>query len=266
MHARPAYHSIATLALGFGALCNPARGQILETETARLPPRAAWELAGNLEYQTSSDGRESAFPWALTYGLRDDWELLVEPVLYTDISPSGAASASGVGDTEITLTHLFHAENGSRMPAFAWAIEAKIPTGQPPLIGTGEYDYTGYFIASKRIGRFDVHGNLSYTLIGAPAQTNLEDYVGVAIGAVFQPRPTYEIFGELLGTSSSGGGDESAGPVPVPEAGGEAAATVGAGRFFRPNMLGFITVGSDGSGASLARLGFNCSFGRVSRR
>lgn len=264
MHARSVSRSsaqtLAALALGLGAFCNPARGQILETETARLPRRAAWELAGNLEYQTSSEGRESAFPWALTYGLRDDWELVIEPVLYTDISPSGAAPASGVGDTEITLTQLFHAENGSRVPALAWAIEAKVPTGRPPLIGTGEYDYTGYVIASKRIGRFDVHGNLSYTLIGAPAGTNLEDYVGLAIGAVFRPRPGYEIFGEILGTSSSGGGDEGSGPAAVPEAGGEAAATVGAGKFFGPHMLGFIGIGSDGSGASLVRLGFTRSF------
>jgi hypothetical protein len=248
------------LALGVGACCNVVHAQILETETARLPNRAAWEVAGNLEYQTSSEGTESAFPWALTYGLRDDWELLVEPVLYTDISPSGAAAASGVGDTEITLTHLFHAENGARMPALAWAVEAKIPTGQSPMIGTGEYDYTAYLIASKRIGRFDVHGNLSYTLIGAPAGTNLENYFGLAVGAVLRPRPGYEIFGEILGTTSSGGGDEASGAVAVPEAGGEAAVTLGAGRFFGPHMLGFVSLGSDSSGASLARVGFTRAF------
>src|SRR5712671_4728652 len=140
-------------ALGIGGWTT-VQAQVLETETARLPARGSWEIGGNYEYQRSSDGRESAFPWAIQYGLGDTWELLVEPVTSTAIRPAGASRVSGSGDLEITLTHLFRKDSGSRW-ALAWAAEVKVPTGKRPLIGTGEYDYTGYLIASKRFGKFD---------------------------------------------------------------------------------------------------------------
>ncbi len=236
--------------------------QVLETETARLPARGSWEVGGNYEYQKSSDGRESALPWAIQYGLGDTWELLVEPVANTAIRPAGASRVSGSGDLEITLTHLFRRDSGSRWPALAWAAEVKVPTGKKPLIGTGEYDYTGYLIASKRFGKFDLHANLSYTMIGNPPGANLEDIFGVAVGTIYRPNTNYEIFGEVLATSPSGGGEQNSNTsVIVPEAaGGETVVTVGAGRFFRPNLLGFISAGADNNAAHQARVGFTISF------
>ena len=249
------------LAIGSGCWTT-VQAQVLETETARLPARGSWEVGGNYEYQKSSDGRESAFPWAIQYGLRDTWELLVEPVASTAIRSAGASRVSGSGDLEITLTHLFRKDSGSRWPALAWAAEVKVPTGKKPLIGTGEYDYTGYLIASKRFGKFDLHANLSYTMIGNPPGANLEDVFGVAVGTVYRPNPNYEVFGEVLATSASGGGEQntSAGAIVPEAAGGETVVTVGAGRFFRSNLLGFISIGTDNNAAHQARVGFTISF------
>ncbi len=60
---------------------------MLETETARPLGRGVFEVSGNFEYQTSSEGREAAVPFAAEYGLTDRLELLVEPVAWTAIRP-----------------------------------------------------------------------------------------------------------------------------------------------------------------------------------
>ena len=254
---------VATLVLiGADAWGTYANAQILETETARLPSSGAWEVSGNFEHQTSGGGRENALPWAIEHGFANGWELLIEPVPYTRIEPTGAARATGPGDVEITMTHLFRPEG--RMPALAWAAEVKVPTARDPLIGTRQYDYAGYFIASKRFGRFDVHANVSYALFGTSAETARENALGFAIGTVFRPRPKYEVFAEVVSSQAPGGSEQTTDPA-TPEAAGEAATTIGAALFFRSDVLGFVSVGNDNNGARLARVGFTVSFG-VSRR
>jgi hypothetical protein len=42
--------------------------------------RGFLELSTNFEYQTSSEGSETALPLAAEYGFTDRFELLVEPV------------------------------------------------------------------------------------------------------------------------------------------------------------------------------------------
>jgi len=139
--------------------------QPLETETARLPAAGSFVMESTAEYQSSDEGTESALPFAFEYGLTDRLELLVEPVAYTRISPKGAPGASGIGDIETTLTYRFHDES-EHAPALAMALEVKIPTAHDELIGTGKTDYAGYLIASKRVGRTDLHFNLSYAAVG----------------------------------------------------------------------------------------------------
>lgn len=76
----------------------------------------------------------------------------MEPAFYTAIRPKVGPHATGAGDTEVTLTHLFFNERAT-LPALAIAGEVKFPTAKDKLIGTGKTDYTGYLIASKRVGK-----------------------------------------------------------------------------------------------------------------
>ena len=75
-----------------------AGAQILETETARPLGKGTLEVGTNFEYQTSSEGHESALPMAVEYGFTDRFELLLEPVAYTAIRPKAGQRATGVGD------------------------------------------------------------------------------------------------------------------------------------------------------------------------
>ncbi len=156
------------LGLAAGGATSPLAAQMLETETARPLGRGVFEVSGNFEYQTSSEGHEAAVPFAAEYGLTDRLELLVEPVAWTSIRPKAGARATGVGDLEATATWLARAETPG-VPAIALAAEVKFPTAHNTLIGTGKTDVAGYLIASKHWGRLDTHANVSYTVVGGPA-------------------------------------------------------------------------------------------------
>lgn len=249
-----------TLLLMLGA-ASPCAAQTLETETAHLLNAGWWEIGNAYEFQTSTEGTETAIPFALTYGLTNNLELLVEPVAYTAIRPHVGRHATGVGDMEGTLTYRFRQETRSA-PALATAFEVKIPTARDSLIGSGYTDYAGYLIASKSLGRFDVHANLVYTIVGKPAGVQLNNIASFGLAGVYRPNPLYEFFGEVLGsTSSTPGGESGSGGAVVPEAaGGELVGTLGGGGHFGSALLVYLGVSYDNNNALLFRPGFTLRF------
>jgi hypothetical protein len=255
----------ALVVLASGRVASAA-AQILETETARPLGRGVWEISGNVEYQVSSEGNESALPFALEYGLTDRLELLAEPVAWTAISPNTGAHATGVGDLEMTLTWLARAET-ARTPALALAGELKIPTARNTLIGTGETDAALYLIASRRRGRFDTHANLSYTFVGQPPEANLKNIFGFALAAELGlgQAGSNALFGEALGNTASASNPEpstgTGGETATPEApAGEVSVTVGAAHYFVTGLRAALGLSIDNSGAVLFRPGFTYRF------
>jgi len=176
--------------------------QPLETETARTPRAHELQVEATFERQTSSAGRETAAPLALEYGLTDRIELLVEPVFYTSIRPRMGPGATGMGDLEVTVTTVLKQEK-PHAPALATAFEVKFPTTDDPLIGTGKTDYTGYLIASKRVGNVDTHVNLGYTVLGKPAGVALSNTIDYAAAAEWKWSPRFDLVGEVIGNTSA---------------------------------------------------------------
>ena len=199
---------------GLVALAAPGMcvAQILETETARQLGRGTWELSTNFEYQTSSEGSETALPLAAEYGVADRWEVLLEPVAYTAIRPNVGTRATGVGDMELTVTCLARRESGGT-PAVALAGEVKFPTARNTLIGTGKTDLAGYLIASKRLGRFDTHANLGYTIVGRPSGAQLKNVFNFALASELSLGTRSELYGEILANTASSSASEPTGPV-----------------------------------------------------
>lgn len=249
-----------TVLVALGAV-HLGAAQTLETETARLPNAGWWEIGNAFEFQSSAEGTESAIPFGFEYGLGDNVELLVEPVAYTAIRPHIGRHATGIGDIEATLTYRFRQETQS-VPALAAAFEVKVPTARDSLIGTRHTDYAGYLIASKRFGRFDVHANVAYTIVGKPAGASLTNIASFALAGVYQPTGQLELFGEVLGnTAATGGAETTSGGSPVPEAaGGELVGTLGAGRHFGSALLAYLGVSYDNNNAVLLRPGFTVRF------
>ena len=253
-----------SLALVTVGLARSATAQVLETETARLRSKGAVQAGMNYEFQTSTEGQESALPFLFEYGINDRLELAVEPVAATRIRPRSGTKANGFGDTEATLTYLAKHESRS-LPAVALAGEIKFATARNALIGTGEPDYAAYLIVSKRVGRVDLHFNATYTFVGQPPGPELmgprlNNTIGGALAAMYSASRRVRIFGEILAaTSASGGGPEgpvSPGGTQPPEAAGEEiVGTLGAGLYVSPKIFVSLGVSYDNNNAVLFRPG-----------
>jgi hypothetical protein len=180
----------------------------METETARVLEPGHFEIGTAFEFQTSPNGEEYALPMAVEFGVFHHLEALIEPVPFTSIQRPGSKSATGVGDLETTLTYLI-VEEKNYVPALAIAGEVKFPTAGNRQIGSGEYDYRVYAVASKRLADVDVHFNLGYNIIGAPEGASTKNPIDVEIGAEWFVHPKFDLFAEVnyVGSSSSNGGE-----------------------------------------------------------
>jgi hypothetical protein len=273
-------------------LGSPALADLsLETETARLAPPGVYELSAAAEYQYARDDQEVAVPLALEFGLLPRLEIMLEPTAYVGIFPRHGKDINGIGDFEVTLTYLVLDEQ-KWVPAIAVAGEVKIPTARRKELGTREFDYTFYLIASKRIGGFDVHANLAYTFLGEPAGTRAKDTYQVALAFEYFINPKWDLFGEVMytsssiGSSSSGGGSAAGGEgtaaaaaralaaADTTDTGGaasgltgtaeltgvETVGTLGLRYHLNPKTEIFGSVSYDNNDASLFRLGFTYRF------
>src|SRR6202521_4738484 len=205
-----------TLATGITLVCAvfapmTLMSQIFETETARPLRAGQLEVGAGYEFQHSSEGNETAIPFAFELGITNRLGLLVEPVAYTAIRPKVGTSATGFGDLEITANYLMRDES-ERIPALALALEEKLPTARNSLIGTGKPDHAAYLIASKRFGRFDTHANVGYTIVGSPSGLALTNRIRGALASELTLTPSTSLYGEVLASTAAGGGE---GAVPV---------------------------------------------------
>jgi len=226
--------------------------------------RGVFKIEATAEYQHSKDGTERAFPLVFEYGLTDRTEITVEPVFGTSIRPKSGPTASGAGDIEVTLTHLLLPEAGGA-PAFAVAGELKIPTARNRLIGTGKTDFTVWGIASKRLDRLDLHGNLGYTVVGNPAGTHLKNIIDYALAEELHVNPKFDLVGEIIGNTSSTG-DTVEGSTPNPNLPAEATTAETSamiGVRYHPSRALFFSIGVsyDNNYALLIRPGVTYRFG-----
>jgi len=244
-------------------LSTALQAQILETETARPLRGGQIEIGAGYELQHSREGDESAIPLAFEFGLSNRIGLLVEPVPYTAIRPEVGDSATGPGDLEITASFLLRNES-ARVPAIALALEEKIPTARNILIGTGKADHTAYIIGSKRFGRFDVHANAGYTIVGSPKGQSLSNRVSGALATEFAVTRSTSVYAEVLASTSAGGGEgdtAAPGTTTSPEVSGdEFMATLGISHSFGGRTRYSFGITRDNAGAIQVRPGITLWF------
>jgi hypothetical protein len=250
----------SVLALFLCLFIGRLHAQVLETEDSWPLLRGQVELGGGLEYQTSKEGRESALPLSVEYGLSKRFTLLVEPVAFTTIHPKGARPITGFGDLEMTLFYQLVKETKS-MPSISLSAEVKLPTAKNSLIGTGKTDFTPFLIASKITGKFFTSANISYTLLGKPKGVVANNLFNYALGTVFTASEKSIFFGEVYGnTSALGGKDVPEGtivgtPKTTEISGGETVGAIGYGYYVNKNLLLSFGVSYDNNHATLFRPG-----------
>jgi hypothetical protein len=245
------------------------RGDLaMETETARVLAPGHFEIGTAFEFQTSSNGEEFALPMAIEFGVFHHLEVLIEPVPFTSIRPASGGSATGLGDLETTLTYLV-VEEQKYVPALAIAGEIKFPTAGNRQIGSGEYDYRIYAIASKRLGNVDVHFNFGYSIIGAPPGVSTKNPIDAELGAEWFVHPKFDLFAEInyVGSSSSNGGEgtvpaaDSADSGVTPEiAAEELVASAGVRTHLARHVDAFGSFSYDNNDAKLFRTGLTIKY------
>lgn len=252
--------------IGLGIAGSNAQAALpLETETARPPGPGILDAACGYEHQVSSSGSEAALPIAFELGVGHRLELLAEPVPYTFIGEKHRPGVRGLGDLELTGLCLIVEEQGAR-PAIAFAAEAKLPTAKNRLIGSGKADGTFYLIGSKRLGRFEMHGNLDYAVIGRPSNADVQNVVGGAFALECHYKPGVDLVGEIYGSTAALretadgplSGSESA--VTPEIGGGEVVGMLGARYAISPGVDCSLGVSYDNNKAVLIQPGITVSF------
>ena len=243
---------------------NTARADLsLETETARTQLQGHYQISMAAEFQYASDGKEAAIPFAFEYGITDRLEVLVEPVPYIGIFAGGEKKIHGLGDIEVTLTYLALPEQ-EQMPAIAFAAEVKLPTAQDLSIGTREFDYAFYVIASKQIGNLDLHANLSYTFIGEPTGTSAKDVWSVALAGDYTLNDKWDLFAEVMYTTSAQDGvlpgGDSGDAVSAEVGGVDIVGTLGARYKINKDISIFSSVSYNNQDDTLVRAGITWQF------
>ena len=88
-------------------------------------------------------------------------------------------------------------------PAFAIAGESKLPVAESPIIGSDKTDVTGWFIASKRAGRWDTHANVGYTWVGRPPGASVQNVYSYGLAEEFHATQHWELVGEVYGSTAA---------------------------------------------------------------
>ena len=160
-----------------------------------------------------------------TYGLTRNWDVgVVIPIIHSDARAVGVATivdnaiaspgrhqfdpvnqdapvsvvdrdATGIGDVIVRTKYNFLRKH-ARVPDLAVVAQVKLATGdENDLLGTGETDVVGLFVASKRVGKFTPHVNLGYEWSTDSELSNVRYVVGFDATA----HPRLSLAAELLG-------------------------------------------------------------------
>jgi hypothetical protein len=160
--------------------------------------------------------KQNVFSFNATYGITDNWDVnLLVPMVYTTLDLDGIAggavgdsaivtrpvsfhdSAFGIGDILLRTKYRFY-ENRD-VVLLAAALTLRMPSGSDEdFQGLGDFTIMPTFIASKPIGRHDIHMNLGMEFNTNDSEATRARY---AFGATIQPFDRFAFLIDFLGSS-----------------------------------------------------------------
>lgn len=131
-------------------------------EDAYAIPKGEIGLESGVRVNDQREGRTRAvFQPQIIYGAFDNTQIEIQSDLFTD--PSSVVGANKSGDLHLGVLYNFNTETLS-LPALAVRAEVDLPTG---VDSRGvDTQFTG--IMTRSIGRWRVHLNAGYTVLGSP--------------------------------------------------------------------------------------------------
>ena len=230
---------------------------LLETESAHLAPPGTLTLSAGLQREVAVHRTQAEVPFSLEYAASRRLELVVEPVVYSQLSADAQTRESGIGDVELTAIV-------AALPKTAWntavavAMEAKVPTATGEVLGSGKADYSMSLVLSRKDPMLDSHVNLGYTIVGSPDGVETRNVFNFGAAAV-HAFSRFDLVAELYGhTAALAGADPGTGAALLPDLAAEQ--LVGTlGCRYRIGNLGAISLGLsyDNNSAFAVRPGFS---------
>ena len=131
-------------------------------EDAYAIPKGEIGLEGGVRFNDRREGRTSVtFQPQIIYGAFANTQIEIQGDLFTD--PRSLVGANKSGDLHLGVLYNFNTET-LNLPAFAVRVEADLPTG----VNSKGVDTQLTGILTRSFGRFRVHLNAGYTVIGSP--------------------------------------------------------------------------------------------------
>jgi hypothetical protein len=152
------------------------------------------------ELASEPDGKAWTFETAVQYEASDRWQFLVEAVVFENQQPEGDESASGIGDTEVTLSWLAREERGSSPPVVL-AARVKLPTAGED-VGTGKADYSVLLVLGKELQELELNLEAEYATFGSPPDEELKEQWLYSFGAEYGINDFLAVYAEVFGNSA----------------------------------------------------------------
>jgi len=169
----------------------------LSTDDAGTVEKGHFEIEDGFEYVKQND-EEYNLSFVLKHGITENLDLGIEAP-YKFINFRESEDTDGIGDMSVTSKYNF-LDKGGGLPSLALSFSIKTETGNGEKnLGTSEVDYGLNGIMSKEIGRYILHLNLGYTLVGDPGQDTVS--YGLAMEYAIDERINIvtEVLGETVG-------------------------------------------------------------------
>lgn len=158
------------------------------------------------QLEDESDGKSWVAETGVQVQASDRLQLLVEAVLYERTEPDSGRVASGLGDTELTVSWIALKEKGM-FPPVVLAAKVKLPTARNDEIGTGRADYSGLLVLGKELGELELNVEAEYATFGSPSGKSLKDQFIYTLGAEYGLNDYLAVYTEVFGNSAPAAGE-----------------------------------------------------------
>jgi len=153
------------------------------------------------EFGTEPDGKVWLFESGVQYQASNRLQLLAEGTLFEAQRPDVGERASGLGDTELTLSWLAAGARGA-LPSVVLGAKVKLPTATHDEIGSGKADYSALLILGRESGELELSVETEFATFGQVGDERLKEQFLYTINAEYGLNDYFSVYGELFGNSA----------------------------------------------------------------
>jgi len=167
------------------------------TQILEVPFRGEWSATDRLDLILT-------IPYVWTRGRGDTTIVGGRVVPVVGRRPGQVATEDGLGDILLELNYTLLEDKGLA-PDLTPFVEIKFPTADASRgLGTGEFDEKiGIYVTKKVAPPLTTHVDLSYTFVGSPPQTVLQNVFDWSVGLSYDATASFRLSGYVEGATAA---------------------------------------------------------------